>query len=247
MDILNINEGLNIRDAFNSNNKETIKNSLKGHVVFKDPLTGKVLGEKDNLILLRGRSYILELLFDLVASSETGFINDKNRTVCLFKIGQGGADINSSPLEVISPKFSDDDLYSPVPFIIEDPNKMIDPTKKSNPSFVESLTDDQKKTYYMGKSQPDNSIRYYAKTFESDTKRLKVNKATGEVYCQLTLKINPSEARGFVVNELGLVLASYNSSTNEYENCELFSHITFDPYVLKSLKRAVLVEYSIYA
>lgn len=243
-----LTDPISIRDEFSIYKDKAEKGcSLKGHVIFKDPLTGKVIAEKDNLILLRGRAYILELLFGLIAPASTGYINDKGRTVCLFKVGQGGTDIYSTPLEVISPRFGNEDMYSSVPFLIKDSNKDIDPSKKANPSFVKELTDEQKKMYYLPKDYPDNSTRYFAKTFEKDTMRLKINKATGETYVQLTLRISPQEARGFIINELGLVLARYDEETNTYLNPELFSHVTFSPYVLSSLKRGVLIEYLVYA
>lgn len=231
----------------NLNLQDKIDFKLKGHLVFRDPLTGKIVHEQDNLILLRSRSYILELLFGLVADSSHDFVNDKSRTVCLFKIGQGGADITTSPFESIAPKFGNTDLYDPIPFIIEDPNKNLDPTKLANPSFVEALTEEQKMKYYLPVESPDGSIRYFGKVFEEDTTKLQINKATGEAYVRLTLAINPDEARGFIYNELGLVLAHYDEKTNTYSNEELFSHITIDSDSLKSLQRGILIEYYVYA
>lgn len=220
---------------------------MKGHVIFRDPLTNEITYEKDNLITLRSRAFILELLFGAVASADNGYVNNKNRTVCLFKIGEGGADIYASPFQAIAPKYNAEDLFKPLPFVIEDPNKNLDPKKRANPSFVEKLNDEQKQKYYLPKEYPDGSLRYFGKRFEPDSQRLKVNKATGEVYMHLTLKIEPDEARGFIYNELGLVLAQYNEDSNTYTDAELFSMLTIDSDALKSLKRGVIIEYLVYA
>lgn len=237
MEHLTIKERVDMKDNF----------GMKGHLIFRDPMTGEIVHEQDNLIVLRSRAFILELLFNQIASVDTGYINNKNRTVCLFKIGEGGADIHTTPFEAVAPKHNADDLNKAIPFVIEDPNKNLDPKKKANPSFVEKLTEDQKKKYYLPKESPDGSIRYFGKVFEPDSQRLKINKSTGEVYMHITLAINPDEARGFIYNELGLVLAQYKESTNEYIDDELFSTITLDSDALKSLKRGVIIEYLVYA
>lgn len=243
---LNINEGFTIKDAIKVAN-DLEKPYLRGVVTFRDPITGDIIEKKENLILLRSRAYILELLFGLSASNETGYIKDKARTVCLFKIGQGGADLLSSPLEAIAPKFNNTDLYSKVPFIIEDPNKSIDELKNANPSIFTKLTDEQKHVYYLPEEHPDGSTRYFGKIFEKDTQRLKINTSTNECYVHLTLRVSPTEARGFVCNELGLILARYDEPTNTYLNPELFSHITFSSYALTSLTRGMLIDYQVYA
>lgn len=232
-----------VKEFFNINDNTC----LKGHTIYRDPLTGEIVHEKHNLIVLRSRSYILELLFGMATPSDTGYVENKSRTVCLFKIGEGGADIHTSPFEAIAPKYNAQDLNKPLPFIIEDPNKNLDPKKRANPSFVETLTDEQRQKYYLPKEYPDGSVRYFAKTFEPDSQRLKVNKSTGEVYMHLTLRIEPDEARGFIYNELGLVLAQYDEETNTYKDPELFSMLTLDSDALKSLNRGVIIEYLIYA
>lgn len=237
MENLQIKERIDMQDNF----------GLKGRVILRDPLTGEIVSDKNNLIVLRSRAFILELLFKQLSPSGSNYINNTNRSVCLFKIGEGGADITTSPFQAVAPKFNAEDLNAPLPFIIEDPNKNLDPNKKANPSFVEFLTDDQKKKYYLSKEYPDGSVRYFGKIFEPDSQRLKVNKTIGEVYMHVTLAITPDEARGFIYNELGLVLAEYDEINNVYKDEELFSMITLDSDALKSLTRGVLIEYLIYA
>lgn len=236
-----------VKDYVNLSDKISLDKgfSLKGHVIFRDPLTNEVILEKDNLVTLRARAFVLELLFGLNATE--GYSNNKDRTVCLFKIGSGGADLQASPLEAIAPKFSDTDMYTDVPFVIVSDLKETLPEYQANPSIIEELNDEQKKMYYLPKEQPDGSIRYYGKVFEKDSQRLKLDKNNGVVYWHGSCRITANEARGFVLNELGLVLAHYNEENNEYEDAELFTHITFSSIALTSLKNGVLIDYLLYA
>lgn len=243
---IQITDSFSMRDAINLANTYD-KPYLKGHVIIRDALTGEIIEEKDNLIMLRARAYVLELLFGLNAPAETGYNNDHTRTVSLFGIGQGGADLQASPLEAIAPKFNDTELYSKIPFVIETDLKEIIPEHQSNPSIYDELDAEQKKMYYLPTTQADGSIRYYGKVFEKDSSRLKINTATNECYWHGSLRITPKEARGYVLNEIGLYLAKYNSSSNSYSNVELFSHITISSIALTSLKRGVLVDYLVYA
>lgn len=243
---IQVSDRLSLNDAIKVA-KELDKPYLKGHVIIRDALTGDILEEKDNLIMLRGRAYVLELLFGMNAPESTGYNNDHTRKVCLFGIGQGGADLLASPLEAIAPKFNDKDLYSPIPFVIETDLKEVIPEHQANPSIYDNLDSEQRGIYYLPKTQPDGSIRYYGKVFEKDTARLKINTDTNECYWQGTLRITPNEARGYVFNELGLYLANYNQSSNTYSNVELFSHICVSSIALTSLKRGVLISYILYA
>lgn len=242
--------GLSFDDFIKMKDKSSITGDhpyLRGHVVFRDPDTGEVLHEDDNLIVLRSRAYILELLFNLTSPSTIGYIPDKTRTVSLFEIGSGGADVQSSPFEVVAPKFNNVGLYQPIPFVIEDPNKNIDPQKKANPSYIERLSDEEKHIYYLPGENVDGSIEYYAKEFQPESKRIVVNPTTNQCYVTMNLEISTKDARGNAVNELGLILCKYNEEENIYENAELFSHITFETIALKSLKRRILINYSVYA
>lgn len=237
---------------------DKVEYKLKGHIVIRDALTGEILEEKDNLIVQRGRSYVLEVLTNLKPSVTSGFITNKNRALYLFKIGNGGADIESSPFESIVPKFSDLDLYNPVPFIIVDPNKN-GTENESNPSYVTELRPEDKKKYFLPVESIDNTTRYYGKIFDPDTERLYINKSSGETYVHFTLSITPKEARQMVINEIGLVLAEPiyehpEAETEEekgaiinFKDPEIFSHVTFDSISLTSTKSGVIFDYYIYA
>lgn len=240
---LQFEDKVQMKDDFNKNK---VQIGMKGRVVVKD-FNGNTILEKDNLITLRLRTYILELLFGVKPPEDSGYINDHSRTIALFKIGQGGADVNGSPFNPLVPKFSDTDLYQAVPFIIEDPDKYNDPNKKANPSIVEQMSLFDKNKYYLPVGRADGSKAFYGKIFEADNNRWRLNKSTGEVYQLLTMRIEPNEARGFMINEIGLVLAKYDKNNNTYSNEELATRITFDTESLTSLSKGLIIEYYVYA
>lgn len=239
---------LKFLEFFKPKDKPSIsdKSNMRGRVIVKD-LEGNTILQKDNLIVLRGRSYALELLFGASLPAGSGYIANNKRKVCLFKIGSGGADIQASPFQPFAPKFDDMDLSKPVPFIIVDPDKYGDPSKAANPSIVEKLSDSDKKKYYMPVSSPNGTTAYYGKIFEPDTSRWRFNKEGNEVYQFLTLRIEPNESRGFMINELGLVIAEEDKINNVYKDIELFSRVTFDTDSLTSLSKGIIIEYLVYA
>lgn len=239
--------------------KPRYESLIKGHVIFKDPETHNIVFEKDNLVLLRTRVLLFQHLFG-VSDEDTenqlnGFSNiiDKNRTICLFSVGSGGADINAAAFNPYVPKFSDRALSQPVPFVIVDKNKDTDIEKQDNPSIITALTDAQKKIYYNGIKQEDESIYYFYKAFESSSKGLIVDKYTGEVKFSISMKIEPNECRSTEINELGTFFAVKNSngtiSTTDSEGnslLELASRITFDTESLSSLTKGIEIEYIFY-
>jgi hypothetical protein len=201
--------------------------------------------EKDNLIVLRGRTFALEKLFnDPIDPVSSGYKVNMNRTICLFKIGAGGADIESAPFQPFTPSYNDEDLALPIPFVIEDSNKYSDPEKTNNPSIIDSMSEEHRKIYHLPQIRNNGTSEYYAKVFEVKPQWV-FNKTTNEVYKKIMLKINENEARGFMVNELGLLIAERDG--NVYKDAELFSRVTFDTESLTSLTKSLLIEYLIFA
>lgn len=233
---MKVKENCNLRDSFH----------IKGRVVLKDEFGNTIL-DKHNLVVLRGRTIILEKLFnDPFDPNITGYKVNNDRIPCLFKIGCGGADIKSSPADPFVPSYSDEDLVQPVPFVIADGNKMNDNDKMNNPSIIEKFTEKNKNTYYLPIIKEDGSTEYYGKIFECKPQNI-FDKNTNEVYKLINLKVEADEARGYSINELGLVLAYYNSDTNEYEDSELITRITFPTIYLNTPSRFFTVEYYLYA
>ncbi|WCS68388.1 hypothetical protein Goe21_02790 [Bacillus phage vB_BsuM-Goe21] len=240
---LKFNDGINIGDK---TSQPSSGMGLKGKVKVMDEFGNTIL-EKDNLIVLRGRTYALERLFGKPIDAEaSGYRVNLNRSICLFKVGSGGADIESAPFQPFAPLYSDEDLAKPVPFVVQDPAKHETPEKENNPSIIEELSEEQRKRYYLPEVRSDGTTEYYGKVFEVEPQWV-FSKENNEVYQKIMLKINADETRGYLINELGLVFAEYDEANNTYKDTELFSRVTFDSESLTSLTKTVLIEYLIYA
>ena len=220
---------------------------MRGKVLMRDE-AGNIILEKDNLIVLRGRTFALEKIFDDTISTNSGYKRNLNRRVVLFKIGNGGADVEAAPFDPFVPNFKDEILGNEIPFITVDPGKNADPEKQANPSIVTALTPAEKNIYYDGRPDPGNPnvIHYYAKRFESEPEWY-FDKTNNEVYKRIVLRINTKDARNQYINELALCIAEYDSSSNTYKDIELFSRICFDTESLINLSKQILIEYFIYA
>jgi hypothetical protein len=243
--MVNVEDAMVLADKYKKNpySRQGLSGRIKLHV---DDFGNKVL-EKDNLIVLRGRTFALEKLFDSpIDPTTSGYKVNMNRTICIFKIGSGGCDVNSAPFQPFTPLYSDENLATPVPFVIEDSQKYADQLKTDNPSIIEAMTDADKHRYYLPSLKSNGSAEYYGKVFEVAPQWV-FNKDTNEVYKKIMIKVDANEARGFLVNELGLVIAEYDSATNTYVDDELFSRVTFDTESLTSLTKTLLIEYLIFA
>ena len=246
---LEIHEGINISDI---NNDST---HMRGHVIFRDAETQEIIHEEDNLVLLRTRVWLFEQLFNIAPpSTYRGIKRDNNRSLCLFSIGSGGADLGASAFTPFTPKFNDKELSQPIPFETIDPDKVNNSESQSNPSIVTSLSTEQSKTYYMYEKLPDGTTPYFAKRFKGATdenplgvsRKWVLDQNTGSVAFSLTLSVDRDEARGTIFNEIGLWLARFNPSTNTYMNPELASRLTFDSESLSSLTKSIDIEYMMY-
>lgn len=203
-------EFLNFEDFLKYNDKAL----FRGKVIIKDLETGKVK-EDDNLIVLRTRLFALQQLFkpedQAEVEADAGYITNNNRKVCLFKIGMGGADIQSTALQPFVPKFSDEDLAKPIPFVITSPDKYIDPELEANPSIFtpdkKEFTKKMRETYHCEESNIDDTVQYFAKTFDDNSFKIVFNKDSNTLYAHMTLSIDAIDSRGYSMNELGLLLA----------------------------------------
>jgi hypothetical protein len=245
---LNFEDALQMADKINQPASRTgLRGKIKIHEVIDDFGNTVLRREKDNLIVMRGRTYALEQLFnDPIDASISGYKVNMNRTICLFKVGSGGADVESSPFQPFTPLYSDEDLALSVPFVIEDPNKYDTPEKQNNPSIIELMSSAQKAKYALPVSRSNGSTEYYGKVFEVKPQWV-FNKETNEVYKKIMLKIDANEVRGYLLNELGLVMAEYDEVNKVYRDSELFSRVTFDSESLTSLTKTLLIEYLVFA
>lgn len=188
--------------------------NIKGKVEILDKF-GNVLLRKNNLVVQRGRAFILEKLFEDSKDKNHNAIYDRNnhtrpilRRPCLFTIGTGGAQSTgnssvSSPSPFL-PSYSDIAMTAQVPFI------------------TGSGTGGN--TYF--KQEGD---KYYAKKF--DNVEWGYSESTNEVYKKIILTINSNEARGYTINELGLMVGkpSYNASGDmvTVTDLDLMTRVTF--------------------
>lgn len=260
-DSLNLNEGMSC---------------FRGHVKIKDKDTNETLVDEDNLILLRTRLFVIKKLFELGEDreKENGYISNDNRKICLFKIGNGGADINATPFQPHVPKFSDTDLSNPVPFIHVTEMKYMDSDFESNPSVLmpnEYELLNKRDEYYITKNGARNQVTnissYDAKAFNDSS--IVFDRGNNLLYADLELEISDMDARGEFINEIGLLMAEeiYVSGDGEvltkveYERLsaenqlyyrkswrdeELATRITFDTISLQSATRSLIIEYRIY-
>jgi hypothetical protein len=254
--ILKFNENNTFTDS-NNITRPMPKNSnpFRGHVVLRDE-NGDIILEKDNMIVLRGRTFALEKLFDSTASGSgfptgaSAYIENLNRKICLFKIGKGGAPI-SSPFSPDAVSYEDTDLVEPIPFVIHDPTGTeLDP---DNNSIIEDLPTriaNKPHKYQLGVNSTiistTGSKDYYAKTFDADPEWY-YNLTDNEVYKKITCSIGLIDARNEIVNELGLFFGSYDNVTGIISNVEMFSRITFDTESLSNPTKQIIVEYYVYA
>lgn len=227
---------------------------IEGHVIIRDADTGEILTEKDNLVLMQTRVWLFEHLFKVDAPAELNYTKDNNRSVCLFTIGSGGADINANPFAPFVPKFSDLELGQKIPFLTVDPDKANNTESQANPSIVTELTDAQKAMYYMPVSNSDGTTPYYAKRFKNataskpfgDSPGWVIDNYTGKVAFAIKMTIDSIDARGNMFNELGLIAATYDSGSNTFNNPYLVSRITFDSESLSSLTKNIEIDYIVY-
>jgi hypothetical protein len=241
-----------VNDKINLQDKQ-----VRGHLIFRDPETKKIIHEQDNLVVMRTRVYLFEHLFGVPAPTYYNCKENNNRIICLFKVGQGGADVNANAFNPYVPKFSDTDLAQPVPFVIVDPDKDADTEEDANPSVVTELTENtykdgelvskgQDHQYYLGTTFADGRVLYYGKTFEEDSKGWVIDNNTGEVAYSMNMKIEETECRGCLINEIGLILAEYDEEENVFIDSELATRITFDTESLTSLTKGIEIEYIMY-
>lgn len=254
---------LNLKDYINTGDK-TSKTYIKGHVVIKDDFGNTIL-EKDNLVLLNTRIFLFEHLFK-VGSPDSNDGYDKNRhnmKVCLFRVGQGGADVNATPFNPYVPTYNDQDLTQPIPFITYDNNKNNDEELINNESIVGDDIDYETtprsvfnnlnvyyKKYYQCLPRSYQSVisdikPYYAKLIDiENNSNLGWNndyESTGELSFKIALSIDANECRGNVINELGLILADFNTiklteSNSNYSNTINENSVSFPCYLATDVK-----------
>lgn len=231
---------------------------MAGIVTMREPESGRVVfSKRHNLIVLRGRVFALEKLFDDPISSygvndgARPYISDMSRKIVSFGVGKGGAPA-SDPFTPYGPPptgVSGVQLSQRVPFRLHDttqsatgdPQTFIPSTEIGNYGNAEAVP-----------GQPTQSM-YYLKHFDSRDPVWFFDEATNTVYKQITMSITGDDCRAFgsnQINELCLYFATVAGADANggvlFSNPEMFSRITFPTEYLGPSK-ALEVVYNVYA
>jgi len=241
----------------------------KGHVVMVDDASGEVILEKDNLVVLRGRTFALEKMFDKV-SEKMGY-NTENisaKTICLWKAGNGGCYEGKyfDPVVVNADcqKLGEGGASNAgeMPFIYVDKEKINDKDiKEKLKMYAAPITDenDPRVLHYNNKT----FIPYYAKRFSSvdwvvpsedvghrDEIALKITLNISEDDFKLTPTDGLDGVTTFVrdtyINEIGLCIA-VDDAEIDYNTVELATRFTFESEPYKSELKSATLYYYIYA
>ncbi len=226
------------------------KNFLTGEAEFRNEF-GELLLKRKNLVLLRGRTFALEKIFNQYLKStppaynaETGTeVSPKaDRKVCLFSIGIGGC--GNTFGSTYPPVFNNLDLANKIPF-------------RYVPTGTPLSGADASK--YFGKVVGSSHDAYYYKVFENNPIFTwgGLSGLEDEVYISMSLKISIYDVREYFiangglqtarVNELGLYFGYQASPSSDYSEVEMFSRLTFENEPLISDTRELNILYRIYS
>lgn len=233
---------------------------------------GEVLFKKSNLIVVPGRRFVLEKLFNI--KSDVLFDNLREqmgipspvtenpelekdmplreKSVCLFGVGIGGAGLTFG--QVYPPKFAQLKLNQPIPFRYV--------------NTATDLTEAERKKYFLRHEENGNAA-YYLKRFETKPelkiKRMETDLTPDEVggnedydiYVELKLKVSAEDVREYFdskgdlglsrINELCLVFGYQPNEDGDYHGLETFSILSFNNEALDSTTKELNITYRIYA
>jgi len=236
---------------------QTVFGQMRGTVIAKDVTTGKVLFEKDNIIVLRGRVFALEKLFhDEITDSTVSLPSESpiyqsglDRKVVAFGVGKGGADI-TNPFEPFAPE---PNLVAGRMLADQIPFRYHDETRPDDGPLVH-IPVEERDNYGGGISSGDG-VDYMLKHFDQRDPSWVFSDDLNEVYKKIQLFITKDDCRtqpSNWINELGLYFALYDSANLDsndcsiFQNYELFSRITF-PTEYMSPEKEIAIEYRIYS
>jgi len=226
----------------------------KGHVVVVDDISGETVLEKDNLVLLRGRAFALEKMFEK-ENNIRGFnqTNLASKKICLWKAGRGGC-VAGEPFNLLSIDPDATALGEEVPFIA-----VKDGTQRPEGYYGEV-------TKAVSDKYGDSYTYYYAKTFENIEWVTNTNEygKMDEVALKITLKIteddfknvlvydendNVTFTRSTFINEIALCIANpvKTNVVDRMDNIELATRLNFESEPYFSNLKSATVYYYIYA
>lgn len=239
------------KESMQSNGAETV---LKGIVSIKDNTGRTVFSRRNNLILLRGRTFALEALFndnigaEGVSSGTNPYLSNLDRSISGFVVGRSGTASPSAPFDPKAVEPRDRWLSSEIPFRVHDTA-----ADESQPDIF--IPDSEKNLYSSGRAGSTSTQReYYMKRFDNFDPTWNFDETTNEVYKLITMSISAHDCRTLVdpiINELGLVIAQNLGTTDasgmpEFTDIELFSKIHFPSEYLAEGK-SLSIEYLVYS
>lgn len=228
---------------------------LVGDVTMIDKMTGRVCFKKrTNLIVLRGRTFALEKLFDdsisgSPAAVAAGYVpDDRNRKIVAFGVGKGGAPAADpfSPYAVVPIGQA---LLDWVPFRSHD----LDQSTSGNPLLY--IPGNEIVNYGDGRAVGASTtlFEYYLKHFDGHDPVWFFDESKNTVYKQITLSITQNDCRTAAsnyINELALFIGGIGVNDPRggvtFVNAEMFSRITF-PTEYISGNKALEILYNVYA
>jgi hypothetical protein len=227
---------------------------MTGIVTMRDE-TGRVcFTRRHNLIVLRGRTFALERLFnDTIDSYGVNdgvrpYVSDLDRRIIAFGVGRGGAPA-SDPFSPYAPPpigASGVGLADRVPFRFHSQAAISDgdPLTYVPAGEIENY----------GNAEADGSgFKYYLKHFDSRDPVWFFDEAANTVYKQIIMSVTPDDCRTATsnwINELCLYFARPGNRDarggSVFNNPEMFSRITF-PTEFLSANKALEITYNVYA
>jgi hypothetical protein len=231
---------------------------LAGMVTMRDDKGRLIFQKRPNLIVLRGRTFALEMLFDnmIGSSGVTGgavpYISDNARNIMAFGVGSGGAS-GSSPFTPDAPPPTGQagvELVTPIPFRFHDSSQ----SASGDPTLF--IPGGEIANYGGAVQVPGGSstqVYYYLKNFAVSPPAWYFSESANTVYKAVELTISGNDCEtpgGNQVNELCLYFSRLGTPDANgactFLNPEMFSRITF-PTEYFTIGKGLNVEYRIYA
>jgi hypothetical protein len=253
---------ITFEDAMSKVHDESVNHEFKnlpgitGEVTLIDSTTGRVcFRERKNLIVLRGRTFALEKVFNDtidnfgVNDGLVPYVSDLDRKVIAFGIGKGGAPA-SDPFASYAPAPTGPtgvQLAERIPFRLHDTSGVIDDN-----TFIPGNEIGNYGGAEMVEGHP-TQFNYYLKHFDNADPAWMFNEEKNTVYKQITLSISAGDCRSATSNWIN-ELALYFSRQDGFDvrggavfiNPEMFSRITF-PTEFLTENKALEIIYNIYA
>jgi hypothetical protein len=236
--------------------------SMGGFVSMYDRGTGRpVFQMRKNLIVLRGRTYALELLFANAIGSQgvngppAPYVSDLSRRIITFMVGNGGAP-PSDPFNPYAPPPTGPAgvlLASPIPFRFHDTSQ----SGSGDPSLF--IPGDEIQNYADGVLVPGGTptqFYYWQKNFDVLVPAWYFSESENTVYKAVEMSVTVDDCRTAVgnnINELGLFFGKPGpgsgldaNGADVFVNTEMFSRITFATEFM-STGKSLAIEYRVYA